>query len=110
MVSHCVILGGGDCFFIISLCILKFGSPCCLVLMWSHFVKSMWLVEINISMMNWAIDWDMMGRLVVRGFMMSFNVMWSSIDIVSWVCSVMRFWMTIETWMMRCFMVWSCMV
>lgn len=105
--SHWV---GLDCFFIICLCILKFGSIRGLILMWGHFVKSVWLVEINILMMNWAVDWDVMRSFVMRGFMVSFNVMWSSIDIVSWVSSVMGLSMTVESFVMRCFVVRSCMV
>ena len=107
VVSHWV---GLDSFFIICLCILELSSERGLIFMWRQIMMSMWLVHINFLMMNWAVHWDMMWSFVMRGFMVCLNVMWSSIDIVGWESSVMGFSMTVETWVMRDFVVWSCMV
>ena len=110
MMYHWISFGGGNCFFIICLCILEFGSKRGLVFMWGQLVMSMWLIEVNFLMMDWAVDWGVWVNLVVWGLMMSFNVMWSSIDIVCWVSSVMWFSMAVESCVMWSFVVRSCMV
>ena len=107
MVSHWV---GFSCFLIICLCILKFGSKRGLVFMWSQLVMPVWLIEVNFLMMNWAVDWSVVSFNVMWSLMMSFNVVWGSIYIVSWVSSVMWYWMAVEIWVVWRFMVWSCMV
>lgn len=76
---------------------------------------SMWLIKIDFLMMNWAVNWNMWVNIMVWFVMV--DMMRCSICIMVWRKCMMRFSMSVELIVMakelrmvRCFVVWGCMM
>ena len=55
-----------DSFLIVFPSIIKFGSECSFILMWSKFMVSVWLISVGLVVVDWVVFWHVVRVMVIR--------------------------------------------